>query len=210
MPDFPLSPLRLVVLISGGGTTLANLLKQIDAGELDAQVELVIASKSGVGGLKIAERHGIPSAVVDFRAYPDAESFSAEVWKHILPIDPHLVVMGGFLRRLLIRPEYRQRITNVHPGLIPAFCGKGFYGGRVHQAVLDYGAKISGCTIHFVDEEYDHGPIILQRVVPVLNDDTAETLAARVFEAECEAYPEALRLYAQGRLEFDGRRIRCR
>jgi folate-dependent phosphoribosylglycinamide formyltransferase PurN len=99
---------------------------------------------------------------------------------------------------------------NIHPALIPAFCGAGFYGHHVHQSVLDYGCKVSGCTVHFADNQYDHGPIILQRTVPVLDDDTAETLAHRVFEQECEAYPEAIRLFASGRLQVVGRRVVCR
>ncbi|HEV3418000.1 MAG TPA: formyltransferase family protein, partial [Pirellulales bacterium] len=97
---------------------------------------------------------------------------------------------------------------NIHPALIPSFCGNGFYGPRVHEAVLEYGAKLSGCTVHFVDNRYDHGPILLQRAIPVLDEDTAESLAERVFQAECEAYPEALRLIGQGRVSIDGRRVR--
>jgi phosphoribosylglycinamide formyltransferase 1 len=121
-----------------------------------------------------------------------------------------LVVMGGFLKHVLIPADFEHRVMNIHPGLIPAFCGQGFYGHHVHQAVLDYGAKISGCTVHFADNQYDHGPIILQRTVPVLDDDTPEALAARIFEQECEAYPEAVRLFAEGRLQVDGRRVRVR
>ena len=101
-------------------------------------------------------------------------------------------------------------MLNIHPALIPAFCGKGFYGRHVHEAVLAYGAKVSGCTVHFADNVYDHGPIVLQRVVPVLDDDTPEGLAARVFAQECEAYPEAIRLFGQGRLHVEGRRVRVR
>ena len=116
--------------------------------------------------------------------------------------------MGGFLKRVTIPDDFANRVTNIHPGLIPAFCGQGFYGHRVHEAVLEYGAKLSGCTVHFADNQYDHGPIILQRAVPVLDDDTPDALAARVFEAECEAYPEALRLIAAGRVKVEGRRVR--
>ena len=116
--------------------------------------------------------------------------------------------MAGFLKRVTIPEDFANRVTNIHPGLIPAFCGHGFYGHHVHEAVLDYGAKLSGCTVHFADNQYDHGPVILQRAVPVLDDDTAETLAARVFEAECEAYPEAIQLIAQGRVRVEGRKVR--
>ena len=109
--------------------------------------------------------------------------------------------MGGFLKHVLIPPDFENRVINIHPALIPAFCGQGMYGLRVHEAVLDYGAKVTGCTVHFVDNQYDHGPIILQRTVEVLPDDTPESLQARVFAAECEAYPEALRLLASGRVQ---------
>ncbi len=116
--------------------------------------------------------------------------------------------MAGFLKRVTIPDDFTNRVVNIHPGLIPAFCGQGFYGQRVHQAVLDYGAKISGCTVHFADNDYDHGPVILQRAVPVLDDDTAKTLAARVFQAECAAYPEAIQLIADGRVRVEGRKVR--
>ena len=118
--------------------------------------------------------------------------------------------MAGFLKFAPVPADFANRVVNIHPALIPAFCGLGYYGLRVHQAVLDYGAKISGCTVHFVDNQYDHGPIILQRVVPVEEEDTPETLAARVFAAECEALPEAIRLFAAGRVAVDGRRVRVR
>jgi folate-dependent phosphoribosylglycinamide formyltransferase PurN len=115
--------------------------------------------------------------------------------------------MAGFLKHVPIPPDFENRVTNIHPALIPAFCGHGFYGRRVHEAVLQYGAKISGCTVHFVDNDYDHGPIILQRTVPVRGDDTPESLAARVFEQECIAYPEAINLIAAGRLRVEGRLV---
>ncbi len=118
--------------------------------------------------------------------------------------------MGGFLKRLTIPDDFANRVANIHPALVPAFCGDGFYGHRVHEAVLEYGAKLSGCTVHFADNQYDHGPVIVQRAVPVLDDDTPDTLAARVFEAECEAYPEALRLIAAGRVTVEGRRVRIK
>jgi len=116
--------------------------------------------------------------------------------------------MAGFLQLLTIPEDFQLRVMNIHPSLIPAFCGKGFYGHHVHEAVLEAGVKITGCTVHFADNQYDHGPIILQRAVPVLDDDTPESLAQRVFEAEKEAYPEAIRLFAQGRLVVTGRRVR--
>jgi formyltetrahydrofolate-dependent phosphoribosylglycinamide formyltransferase len=203
-----MSPLRLVVLISGGGTTLRNLLVEIAAGRLDARVERVIASSPKAGGLRIAAEAGIPTEVIVERDFKSADDYGLAVFDACRLVDPQLVVMGGFLKFVPIPDDYFGRVVNIHPGLIPAFCGHGMYGHHVHESVLNYGAKVSGCTVHFVDNEYDHGPIILQRVVPVLEDDTPDRLAARVFEAECVAYPEALRLFAAGRLTIDGRVVR--
>ncbi len=202
------SPLKIVVLISGGGTTLRNLLEKIDAGDLDVQVVGVVSSAPKARGLEIAAEADIPSCVFETKSFDGVSPFSEAVFEACRRYQAELVVMGGFLKLVAIPPDFEGRVVNIHPGLIPAFCGHGFYGHRVHQAVLDYGAKVSGCTVHFVDDHYDHGPIILQRVVEVGEDDTADTLAKRVFEAECEAYPEALRLYAAGRLQLTGRTVR--
>jgi phosphoribosylglycinamide formyltransferase-1 len=203
-----LSPLRLVVLISGGGTTLANLIHKIESSELDAQIPLVISSNPAARGLAIASQAGISTQVVQRKNHPSTASFSQCVFDLIRREQPHLVVMGGWLKLVVIPDDFQHRVINIHPALIPAFCGKGFYGHRVHEAVLAYGVRVSGCTVHFVDNQYDHGPIILQRVVDVQPDDTPDTLAARVFAAECEAYPEALRLFAAGRLRVEDRRVR--
>ncbi len=203
----PSSALRIAVLISGGGTTLRNLLAKIDTGELDVEVVGVVSSSAGADGLSIAAEADIPTDVVEAKSYKGVEPYSDALFDACRRFDPQLVVMGGFLKLVAIPNDFRGRVMNIHPALIPAFCGKGYYGRRVHQAVLDYGAKVSGCTVHFVDDHYDHGPIILQRVVQVANDDTADSLAARIFAAECEAYPEAIRLYAAGRLEIDGRTV---
>ncbi|HJT36463.1 MAG TPA: phosphoribosylglycinamide formyltransferase [Pirellulales bacterium] len=207
MLDFPRrSPLRLVVLISGGGTTLRNLLDQMAAGRLDARIELVISSNPSASGLEHAHAAGITTRVIQRRDHADDAGFGQAVFEACRLANPDIVVMGGFLKFVPIPPDFEWRVVNIHPALIPAFCGQGFFGPHVHQAVLDYGAKVSGCTVHFVDNQYDHGPILLQRPVPVLDGDTAETLAARVFAAECAAYPEALRWIASGRLRADGRR----
>jgi phosphoribosylglycinamide formyltransferase 1 len=208
VPDFPQrSPLRLAVLISGGGTTLRNLLDRIGTAQLDARVDLVISSNAAARGLKHARMAGIATLVIERSAFADEAGFSQAVFDACRVTSPNLVVMGGFLKFVAIPPDFEWRVVNIHPALIPAFCGRGFYGHRVHQAVLDYGAKLTGCTVHFVDNQYDHGPIILQRAVPVLSGDTPEALAERVFAAECEAYPEALKLIASGRLRGDGRRV---
>jgi phosphoribosylglycinamide formyltransferase-1 len=203
----PRSPLRLVVLISGGGTTLRNLIEKIAAGQLDAQIALVISSNPEARGLEFARAAGIPTQVVERRAFDSVEGFSDAIFAACRGAAPDIVVLGGFLKLIVVPPDFENRLVNIHNALIPAFCGKGFYGRRVHEAVLEQGARVSGCTVHFVDNRYDHGPILLQRVVPVLDDDTPETLAARVFEAECEAYPEALRLIGEGRVQVDGRRV---
>ncbi len=188
-----MTPFRIAVLISGGGTTLRNLIEKIAAGRLPVEIALVIASSPTVRGLQFARDAGIPSVVVERRCFADESTFSSAIFEQCRRAKADLVVMGGFLKRIAIPEDFSNRVVNIHPALIPSFCGDGFYGHRVHEAVLEYGAKLSGCTVHFADNQYDHGPVILQRAVPVLDNDTPETLAARVFEAECEAYPEALR-----------------
>jgi phosphoribosylglycinamide formyltransferase 1 len=203
-----MSPLRLVVLISGGGTTLKNLLEQIGAGRLAAEIVLVISSTSKARGLDISRAAGIATQVVDRKSCATPESYSQRVFDACRAAQSHFVVMGGFLTHVLIPSDFENRVLNIHPALIPAFCGKGFFGHHVHEAVLAYGAKVSGCTVHFVDNQYDHGPIILQQVVPVLDDDTPDTLSARVFAAECEAYPEALRKLAGGQVTVIGRQVK--
>jgi formyltetrahydrofolate-dependent phosphoribosylglycinamide formyltransferase len=202
-------PLRIAVLISGGGTTLRNLIERIGSGRLQrVQIALVISSSPEARGLEFAAQAGIPSAVVRPRGYPSQEEFSSAVFEQCRQATAGLVVMGGFLKRLTIPADFTNRVTNIHPALVPAFCGAGFYGHRVHEAVLEYGAKLSGCTVHFADNQYDHGPVILQQAVPVLEDDTPDTLAARVFEAECAAYPQAIQWIADGRVRVEGRRVR--
>lgn len=202
------APCPMAVLISGGGTTLKNFIEKIDAGLLNLSIVLVVSSNPNAGGLKHAEKAGIPAVVVVRNDYDSRERFSDVIFDHCRRAGARLVAMGGFLKQVSVPEDFTNRVVNIHPALIPAFCGKGFYGHSVHEAVLDYGVKVSGCTVHFADNQYDHGPVILQKAVPVLDDDTPETLAARVFEAECEAYPEALRLIAAGRVSVVGRRVR--
>ncbi len=201
-------PLRLAVLLSGSGTTLQNLLDRIADGRLRVQIVLVVSSNAGAYGLARAREAGIPTAVVERKACASREEFSARIFEACRRARADLVCLAGFLQLLPIPEDFAGRVLNIHPALIPAFCGKGFYGRHVHEAVLAYGAKLSGCTVHFADNQYDHGPIVLQRAVPVLDDDTPETLAARVFAQECEAYPEAIQLFAEGRLRVEGRRVR--
>jgi len=204
----PGDPLRLGVLISGGGTTLQNFLSKIAVGELHAEIAVVIASSANCGGLERARQSGLRTEVVSRGSFADVDSFSDAIFAILREAGVQLVALAGFLTLVRIPDDYRFRVMNIHPALIPAFCGKGYFGHKVHEAVLERGVKITGCTVHFADNQYDHGPIILQRPVPVLDDDTPDSLAARVFAAECEAYPEAIRLFAAGRLEVVGNRVR--
>lgn len=208
-PTEPLNrPVRLAVLVSGSGTTLQNFIDQIRAGRLDAEIRIVIASRDDVGGLQRARQAGIAAVAVPRKRFADTTAFNdalhAELDRH--PLD--LVLLAGFLWPFELRGRYDWRVLNIHPALIPAFSGKGFYGERVHRAVIEAGVKISGCTVHFADDQYDHGPIVLQAAVPVLDNDTPQALAARVHAVENEIYPEAVRLWASGRLRIDGRRVR--
>ena len=146
--------------------------------------------------------------VVERKAHDSPDAFSEVIFDHCRRAGVELVVLAGFLKQITIPQDFGNRVVNIHPALIPAFCGKGYYGHYVHEAVLAYGAKVSGCTVHFVDNEFDHGPVIHQAAVPVLDDDTPDSLAARVFAAECEAYPHVLQLIAAGRVRLEGRRVR--
>jgi formyltetrahydrofolate-dependent phosphoribosylglycinamide formyltransferase len=202
------SPLRIAVLLSGSGRTLQNLLDLRAAGQLDIEVALVIASREGLGGSERAERAGLEHCVIDRRGSADVHEFSRAVFARCDAARVDLVCLAGWLSLLIIPPHYGGRIMNIHPSLLPSFGGRGMYGHHVHQAVLDAGCKISGCTVHLVDATYDTGPIVLQRACPVLESDTADDLAHRVFEEEKLAYPQALRLFQQGRLRIEGRRVR--
>lgn len=202
------SGIRIAVFLSASGTTLQNLLDRIADKRLEAQIVLVISNHAGAFGLVRAETAGVPTGVVNRNSFSSREDFSGKLFELCREHRVDLVCLAGFLQLIQIPDDFQGRVMNIHPALIPAFCGKGYYGHHVHEAVLDYGAKITGCTVHFCDNQYDHGPIILQRTAPVLDDDTADTLVARVYEQECEAYPEAIRLFAEGRLRIEGRRVR--
>lgn len=197
--------LKLAVLLSGSGTTLENIFAQIENGSLDAEVCCVIGSKTDAFGLERARKRNVPAIAVPKKTYPDAEAFNKAIWTELAEYPSDLIVLAGFMHMLHVPREYLNRMMNVHPALIPSFCGKGMYGHHVHEAVLAYGAKISGATVHFVDTEYDHGPIILQESVPVLEGDTPDTLAERVQAKERELYPRAIQLFAEGRLRVEGR-----
>ncbi|MDX2170292.1 MAG: phosphoribosylglycinamide formyltransferase [Deltaproteobacteria bacterium] len=203
MPHTP----RLAVLLSGSGSTLQNLLTRIGAGRLRAEVAAVVASRADAFGLERARRAGIPAVAVARKQYADGAAFNDALHAALAPHAPDLIVLAGFLS--LFQPRsYAGRVMNIHPALIPAFCGAGFYGHKVHEAVLAAGVKVSGCTVHFADDQYDHGPIILQGCVPVQDDDTPDSLAARVQGLESELYPQAIQLWADDRLRVEGRRVR--
>jgi phosphoribosylglycinamide formyltransferase-1 len=208
-PDSPgRRPLRVGVLLSGSGTSLENLLEHIDAGRVNAEVVVVVSSKETAFGLERARRRGIPAVAVSRKKHPDAREFNDLVHQALEPYDVELVALLGFLSLFELRGKYDGRTLNVHPALIPAFCGPGFYGSRVHQAVLEAGVKLSGATVHLSDDQYDTGPILLQEAVPVRDDDTVDSLAARVQEAERRLVPRAVQLFAEGRVRIEGRKTR--
>lgn len=181
---------------------MQNLIDRIAAGSLAARIAGVVSSRADAFGLERARRAGLPAAVVAHRR--------ESVWEAIRSFNPDLVCLAGWLHLLSIPEDFQGRVLNIHPSLLPAFGGKGMYGRRVHEAVLAYGAKVSGCTVHFADNSYDTGPIVVQKCVPVKEEDNPDTLAARVFEAECEAYPDAISLIAAGRATIQGRRVAIR
>jgi len=195
MTEDKIKKLRLGALISGGGRTLMNILDYIKAGKLQAEVVIVIASRE-CKGAQLARQAGLDVHVVPYKQMPSTEIYSSRIVELLDAAKVDLVVQAGFLSYWKVPERYLGRVMNIHPALLPSFGGKGMYGIHVHRAVLAAGCKVSGCTVHFVDNEYDHGKIIVQKCVPVLPDDTPETLAARVFEQECIAYPEAISLFA--------------
>lgn len=200
--------LRLAVFISGGGRSLKNLLDRSAAGKLQADVAIVLSSSPEAGGLAYAREANVPSQSFVRKDFASTEDYSAALFGAAREAGADLIVMAGFLKHVLVPPDYRLKAINIHPSLVPAFSGHGFYGHRVHAAAIEYGVKVSGCTVHFVDDCFDHGPILSQRTVPVLPDDTPDMLAARVFEQELIALPEAIDALARGEVTIEGRVVR--
>ena len=200
--------LKCGVLLSGSGTTLENIFERIEQEKIDASIEIVIGTKDSAYGLVRAQNRGVPTAVVKPGDFENTEVFSDELTRVLDQYNAGLVILAGFMFLYRIPEAYAGKVMNIHPALIPAFCGKGFYGHHVHEAVLARGVKITGCTVHFVDNVYDHGPIILQKAVEVKDDDTPDSLAERVQAAEREAYPEAVRLFSEGRLSIENGKVR--
>lgn len=193
------TPVRLAVLVSGSGRTLANLLERIATGRLAARVAAVVSSRADVRGVAIATRAGVPVTVLPPAGRP-RDTWSAEIFTACRAAKADLVVMAGFLHLVEIPDAFLGRVINIHPSLLPAFGGRGFHGHHVHAAVLARGCTVSGCTVHLVDDDYDHGRILAQCAVPVLPDDTVDSLAARVFAAECELLPAVIARMAADRL----------
>ncbi|MHC4187342.1 MAG: phosphoribosylglycinamide formyltransferase [Planctomycetota bacterium] len=202
--------IRLGVLISGGGTTLVNILKYIKQGTLNAEVSIVISSRSTVKGVERARNAGLNVEIIRKKDYADIKQFSKKIEETLVEANVDLVIQGGWLCLWEIPARYKSKVMNIHPALLPGFGGKGMWGHHVHEAVLKAGCKVSGCTVHFCTDEYDTGPIIVQRTCPVEEDDTPDTLAARVFEQECVAYPQAINLFAQGRIFVEDNRVKIK
>ncbi len=203
------SRVRVGVLVSGTGTNLQSLLDACRSGEAPAEIAVVISNVPGAFALERARRAGVPAVVLDHRTFPTKAAFEAALRETLEVHRVGLVCLAGFLR--ILSPSFvaafAGRLMNVHPALLPTFGGKGMYGERVHEAVLASGVRQSGCTVHFVSEEPDAGPIIVQATVPVQDGDTPATLAARVRKEELRLYPLAVRLFAEGRLRIDGDQV---
>ncbi|MEM1271253.1 MAG: phosphoribosylglycinamide formyltransferase [Bacteroidota bacterium] len=203
--------MRLALFASGGGSNAEAILRAIKSGTLPAEAAVVISNKATAGALKRAERHGVPTVVLDPRCYKGMDGQYASRLAQVLgEHGADFIALAGYLRKIpsSIVEQYRNRIVNVHPSLLPAFGGGGFYGRRVHEAVIEHGVRWTGVTIHIVDEAYDTGPIVLQEPVPVMQGDAPEDLAARVLAVEHRLYPHALALFAKGRVHIEGRRVR--
>ena len=192
------------VLVSGSGTNLQAIIDAIESKRLDAKIEVVLSNRTDAQGLVRAQDHGIPTAVLDHKQFPSREAYDQAVVDILRARGVELVVLAGFMRLLspVFVKAYSNRIMNIHPALLPSFPGL-----HVQKKALEHGVRFSGCTVHFVNEECDEGPIIIQAVVPVFSDDSEESLAARILNQEHRIYPRAIQLYAEGRLRVEGRRV---
>jgi phosphoribosylglycinamide formyltransferase-1 len=200
---------RIAVLASGGGTNLQAVMDACDRGEIDGQVVLVLVDRKAAYARERARAAGVDTIYMNKAQFDSPESLDTAMVQLLLKRQIDVVVLAGYLSILGHQTvsTYENKILNTHPALIPAFCGMGYWGHHVHQAVLDYGAKVSGCTIHLVNGQADAGPIVLQRAVEVLDDDTADTLAARILPVEHELLPKAVALLCADRLKIDGRKV---
>ena len=204
-----MSPVKIGVLISGGGTNLQAIIDNIENNNINGQIKLIISNKEDAYGLTRGEKAGIETLYLDRGKFESEEEYNLELIKKFKEKDVELIILAGYLRvlsRNFIK-NFENRIINIHPSLIPSFCGKGYYGERVHQCVLDSGVKITGATVHFVDEGTDTGPIILQDIVKVENDENLETLKEKVLKLEHKLLIEAIKLYCKGQIKIDGRLV---
>jgi formyltetrahydrofolate-dependent phosphoribosylglycinamide formyltransferase len=203
-----MSKLALGIFASGRGSNFEAILKAIQEKRLDAEIRLLLSNNPDAGAITTANKNNIPTAVLNSRDFSTRTLFVDEMLSILNLHGIQMVVLAGYMKKIPseIISAYRNRIVNIHPALLPSFGGKGMYGHRVHEAVIEQGCKVTGVTVHIVDEVYDHGPIVAQRCVPVGENDTAETLAARVLKVEHQLYPEALQLFASGGVEIKERR----
>jgi len=197
--------IRLGALISGGGRTVLNILDHINGGQINAEIPLVISSQSDISGVQRMKDAGLTVKIIRRKDYEGIDAFSLAMKDALAEARIDLVIQGGWLCLWKIPKPYNNRVINIHPALLPSFGGKGMWGHHVHEAVLKAGCKVSGCTVHFCTDEYDKGPIIVQRTCPVLPNDSPDALAARVFEQECLAFPEAIKLFAENRITVKNR-----
>ena len=202
--------LKIAVLGSGSGSNMQAIVDAAEAGEIDAKVALVVSNRPDAGVLQRAARHAIPTAVIDPKAYDDEVRYVEDLTASLDSRGVNFVALAGYLRKIPspIVARFKNRMLNIHPALLPSFGGKGYYGRRVHEAVIEHGVKWTGVTVPLVDEQYDTGPIVLQEPVKVEPDDTPETLAARVLKTEHKLYPKAIGLFAEGGIRIEGRRVR--
>ncbi|MFN0205780.1 MAG: phosphoribosylglycinamide formyltransferase [Planctomycetota bacterium] len=198
---------RIAVLLSGSGRSLENLFVQITARTLNAEIGIVISSNPAAFGLERAKNRGVATAALAAERGESAAQYSGRIFALVDKLQIDLVVLAGFLKILTIPDQYLGRVINIHPSLLPAFGGRGMYGHRVHEAVIQSGARVSGCTVHYVTNTVDAGPIIEQRIVNVPDGDTADSLAARVFEQELIALPAAIEWHLNGMLQIRGQRV---
>ncbi|MFQ5601653.1 MAG: phosphoribosylglycinamide formyltransferase [bacterium] len=204
-----MNPLKIAIFASGRGSNFEAIYQAIQDGKLHGEIVLVFSNRADAGALEIARKHGVPSLHLARKQFESDDDFDDALLSQLENFDVEIIALAGYLKKLssnIVR-AYKYRIVNIHPALLPSFGGKGMYGRKVHEAVLDYGCKVSGVTVHLVDDEYDSGAPVLQKCVPVFDDDTPETLAARVLKVEHQIYTEALQLFAENRVVIQGRKV---
>lgn len=202
------SRMKIAVFVSGKGTNLLNIIKKQKDGFLKSEVGIVISDRE-CEAIESSKRAGIQTKVADPRSFRDEMDFGVELLDSLRKSGTDFIVLAGYLKKIpdVVVKQYANRVINIHPALLPSFGGKGMYGLRVHQSVIDYGCKVSGATVHIVDTEYDHGPVVIQKCVKVENGDTAESLASRIHQLEYELLPDAIKLFEENRVKIEGRRV---